>query len=113
MKTASQDSINSATTTTTATAAITTTAADQTEVMLLCFQGPCFAPCSSPYSPPSPQDENWNKKSLCFIGFQTREGTIIEWPLNGQLHNAITDDLTSRTSVSGVLENVRNVVNVI
>ena len=42
-----------------------------------------------------------------------REGVIIEWPLNGQFHHAITDVLTSRTAVNGVVENVGRVVNVI
>ena len=42
-----------------------------------------------------------------------REGVIIEWPLNGQFHDAVTVILTSRTAVSGVVKNVGNVVIVI
>ena len=42
-----------------------------------------------------------------------REGVIIEWPLNGQFHDAVTNVLTSQTAISGVVENVNNVVNVI
>ena len=43
----------------------------------------------------------------------TKEGVIIEWPLNGQFHDAVTNALTSQTAVSGVIENVGNVVNII
>ena len=42
-----------------------------------------------------------------------REGVIMEWTLNGQFHEAVTDILTSWTTVSGVVENVGNVVIVI
>ena len=42
-----------------------------------------------------------------------REGVIIKWPLNGQFHDAVTDVLMSPTAVSGVVENISNVVNVI
>ena len=45
--------------------------------------------------------------------FCSREGVIIEWPLNEQFHDAVTNFLTSRTAVSGVVENVGNIVNVI
>ena len=30
---------------------------------------------------------------------QPREGVIIEWPLNGQFHDAVTDVLTSRINI--------------
>ena len=42
-----------------------------------------------------------------------REGVIIEWSLNGQFQDAVTNILTSWTAVSGVAENVGNVINVI
>ena len=32
-----------------------------------------------------------------------REGVIIKWPLNGQFHDAVTNVLTSRPAVSGVV----------
>ena len=37
---------------------------------------------------------------------ESREGVIIKWPLNGQFHDAVTEVLTSRMAVSGVVENV-------
>ena len=38
---------------------------------------------------------------------------IIELPLNGQFQDAVANILTSQTAVSGVVENVGNIVNVI
>ena len=38
---------------------------------------------------------------------------IIEWPLKGQFHDAVTNVLASRTAVSGVVENVGNIIIVI
>ena len=38
---------------------------------------------------------------LCCVNIP-REGVIIEWPLNGQFHNAVTDILTSQTNVRAV-----------
>ena len=40
-------------------------------------------------------------------------GVIIEWPLNGQFHDVVTDVLTLQTAISGVVENIGNVENVI
>ena len=42
-----------------------------------------------------------------------RDGMIIEWPLNGQFHDAVTDVLTSLTGVSEMVVNVGNIVTVI
>ena len=44
---------------------------------------------------------------------KAREGVIIEWPLNGQFHGAVTDILTSRTDVIQVVVNVGNDVTMI
>ena len=41
-----------------------------------------------------------------FLRCEPREGVIIEWALKGQFHDTITKILTSRTAVSGVVENV-------
>ena len=41
---------------------------------------------------------------------RTREGVIIEWPLNGQFHDAVTDVLTPRTGISEVVVEVTSVL---
>ena len=38
-------------------------------------------------------------------GFIPREGVIIEWPLNGQFHDAVTDFLTSQNDVREMEDN--------
>ena len=55
------------------------------------------------------------KDFFCFfyLGCISREGVIIECPLNDLFHELMIDVLTSRTDVSEVVEKVDNVVTVV
>ena len=44
------------------------------------------------------------KKLNLILRLKAREGVIIEWPLNGQFNDAVTDVLTSRTDVREVVD---------